>query len=139
MARVVGCFKRHAPDTYSECYRLVLPLRTALRLFQRRRSRAYNVLADVRKEEDVRSFSRRAFMKQAGMCLALSELLLSGEKMVHAIPLGLPIGCQTKPVRSMIEKDFPGILKQLAAAGFQSIEMCSRVGCADSGFGGLRM
>jgi len=77
-------------------------------------------------------------MKQAGMSFVLSELLLSGEKMVHANPLGLPIGCQTWPVRSMIEKDFPGILKQLAAAGFQSIEMCSPVGYADSGFGGLR-
>jgi sugar phosphate isomerase/epimerase len=38
----------------------------------------------------------------------------------------------------MIAKDFPGTLKQLAAAGFQSIEMCSPVGYADSGFGGLR-
>src|SRR3569833_2358056 len=72
------------------------------------------------------------------MCLALSELQLSGEKMLHAIPLGLPIGCQTWPVRSMIAKDFPGTLKQLAAAGFQSIEMCSPVGYADSGFGGLK-
>jgi sugar phosphate isomerase/epimerase len=72
------------------------------------------------------------------MCVAFGELLLSGEKMVHANPLGLPIGCQTWPVRSMIAKDFPGTLKQLAAAGFQSIEMCSPVGYADSGFEGLR-
>jgi sugar phosphate isomerase/epimerase len=77
-------------------------------------------------------------MKQAGMCFAVSELLLSGEKMAHANPLGLSIGCQTWPVRSMIEKDFPATLKQLAAAGFQSIEMCSPVGYADSGFGGLK-
>jgi sugar phosphate isomerase/epimerase len=86
----------------------------------------------------VRTFSRRTFVKQAGMCVALSELLLSGEKLVFANPLGLPIGCQTWPVRSMIAKDFPETLKQLAAAGFQSIEMCSPVGYADSGFGGLR-
>jgi sugar phosphate isomerase/epimerase len=52
-------------------------------------------------------------------------------------PLGIPIGCQTWPVRSMIEKDFPGTLKQLAAAGFKTIEMCSPVGYSDSGFGGL--
>jgi sugar phosphate isomerase/epimerase len=38
----------------------------------------------------------------------------------------------------MIAKDFPGTLKQLASAGFQSIEMCSPVGYADSGFGDLR-
>jgi sugar phosphate isomerase/epimerase len=37
----------------------------------------------------------------------------------------------------MIAKDFPGTLKQLAAAGFQTIELCSPVGYADSGFAGL--
>jgi sugar phosphate isomerase/epimerase len=37
----------------------------------------------------------------------------------------------------MIANDFPGTLKELAASGFQSIEMCSPVGYADSGFGGL--
>lgn len=72
------------------------------------------------------------------MCVAFGELLLSGKNMLHADPLGLPIGCQTWPVRSMIAKDFPGTLKQLASAGFKSIEMCSPEGYADSGFGGLR-
>ena len=38
----------------------------------------------------------------------------------------------------MIAKDFPGTLRMLAAAGFQSIELCSPVGYADSGFGDLR-
>ena len=90
------------------------------------------------KEKQVRTISRRIFVKQAGMCVALGELLLSGEKMAYANPLGLPIGCQTWPVRNMIAKDFPGTLKQLADAGFQSIEMCSPVGYADMGFGGLR-
>jgi len=37
----------------------------------------------------------------------------------------------------MIAKDFPGTVKQLAGAGFQSIELCSPVGYADSGFAGL--
>jgi sugar phosphate isomerase/epimerase len=37
----------------------------------------------------------------------------------------------------MIAKDFPGTIKQLAAAGFQTIELCSPVGYADSGFAGL--
>ena len=63
-------------------------------------------------------------------------ILLSGE-MLRANPLGLPIGCQTWPVRDMIAKDFPGTLKTLAQAGFQSIELCSPVGYADSGFAGL--
>ena len=46
----------------------------------------------------------------------------------------MPIGCQTYPVRKSIAKDFPGTVKQLAAAGFTSIELCSPVGYADSGF-----
>jgi sugar phosphate isomerase/epimerase len=37
----------------------------------------------------------------------------------------------------MIAKDFPGTIKQLAAAGFQTIELCSPVGYSDSGFAGL--
>ncbi len=70
--------------------------------------------------------------------MALGELLLSTRNIVHADPLGLPIGCQTWPVRSMIAEDFPGTLRKLSAAGFQSIEMCSPVGYAGSGFAGLR-
>jgi sugar phosphate isomerase/epimerase len=49
----------------------------------------------------------------------------------------MPIGCQTWPVKEMIAKDFPGTLKQLSDAGFQSIELCSPVGYAEYGFGGL--
>jgi sugar phosphate isomerase/epimerase len=37
----------------------------------------------------------------------------------------------------MIAKDFRGALKELSAAGFQTIELCSPVGYADSGFAGL--
>lgn len=58
--------------------------------------------------------------------------------MMHAQPFGLPVGCQTWPGRQMIAKDFPGTLKELAGSGFQPIELCSPVGSADSGFGGLR-
>src|SRR5437016_13469628 len=49
----------------------------------------------------------------------------------------MPIGFQTWPVRSMIAKNFPGTIKQLAEAGFQTLELCSPVGYADSGFAGL--
>ncbi len=62
---------------------------------------------------------------------------LWGADALRANPLGLPIGCQTYPVRAMIAKDFPGAIRQLAAAGFETIELCSPVGYADSGFGGL--
>jgi sugar phosphate isomerase/epimerase len=37
----------------------------------------------------------------------------------------------------MIAKDFPGTLQKLAGVGFQTIELCSPVGYADSGFAGL--
>jgi sugar phosphate isomerase/epimerase len=56
---------------------------------------------------------------------------------LQADPLGMPIGCQTYPVRKAIGQDFPGTLKVLAAAGFQRIELCSPTGYADSGFGSL--
>jgi sugar phosphate isomerase/epimerase len=54
-----------------------------------------------------------------------------------ANPLGMPIGCQTWPVRELIAKDFPGTIKLLADAGFQTIELCSPYGYSDAGFGGL--
>src|SRR5437764_11552281 len=82
------------------------------------------------------STSRRQFLKTA-TCGAAAGFLSASALKLNADPLGLPIGCQTWPVRNMIAKDFPGTIKQLAAAGFQSIELCSPVGYADSGFAGL--
>jgi sugar phosphate isomerase/epimerase len=83
------------------------------------------------------AISRRDFCKVAAAQSAAIGLISAGVLTVRANPLGMPIGCQTWPVREMIAKDFPGTLKQLAAAGFQSIELCSPVGYADEGFGGL--
>ena len=45
--------------------------------------------------------------------------------LLQANPLGLPIGCQTYPVRNEIAQDFPGTLKTLRAAGMETIELCS--------------
>ena len=81
--------------------------------------------------------SRREFIRTAASTTLLSAAATSGARLLRADPLGLPIGCQTWPVRAMIAKDFRGTLKELAAAGFQTIELCSPVGYADSGFGGL--
>jgi sugar phosphate isomerase/epimerase len=80
---------------------------------------------------------RREFLKAAVTTAAATSLLASTAFELRANPLGLPIGCQTWPVREGIAKDFPGTIKQLAAAGFQNIELCSPVGYDDSGFGGL--
>jgi len=81
--------------------------------------------------------SRREFVKNATTYAAAVNFLSAGVLELHANPLGLPIGCQTWPVREMITKDFPGTIKILANTGFQMIELCSPVGYADSGFAGL--
>jgi len=51
--------------------------------------------------------------------------------MAFANPLGLPIGCQTYPVRKTINSDFEGTMKGLSAAGFTAIELCSPYGYSD--------
>ncbi|MDR3703453.1 MAG: sugar phosphate isomerase/epimerase [Candidatus Sulfopaludibacter sp.] len=73
--------------------------------------------------------NRREFLAGAVAAAAAARAI--------AGPLGLPIGCQTYPVRDSIGKDFDGTLKELAAAGFQTIEMCSPPGYATSGYGPL--
>ena len=78
--------------------------------------------------------SRREFMKNTGA----AGILAAGMSGLRANPLGLPIGCQTWPVREMIKKDFPGTIKVLAGDGFQMVELCSPWGYADSGFKGLQ-
>jgi len=81
--------------------------------------------------------SRREFLKNAATYTAAAGFFSAGAIELRANPLGMPIGCQTWPVREMIAKDFPGAIKQLAAAGFQTIELCSPGGYAEFGFGGL--
>jgi sugar phosphate isomerase/epimerase len=83
------------------------------------------------------AISRREFLQSAATCAAAAGLASAGTLKLRANPLGMPIGCQTWPVRKMIAQDFPGTLKQLSAAGFQTIELCSPVGYADEGFAGL--
>jgi len=83
------------------------------------------------------SLSRRDFCKIAAGNAVAAGLFSAGVMKLKADPLGLPIGCQTWPVRDLIAKDFPGTIKQLAAAGFQTIELCSPIGYSDSGFAGL--
>jgi sugar phosphate isomerase/epimerase len=83
------------------------------------------------------AISRREFFKDAATGAAVAGILSAGARELRANPLGMPIGCQTYPVGAMIAKDFPGTIKQLAEAGFQTIELCSPVGYADSGFAGI--
>ena len=81
--------------------------------------------------------SRRNFIRTTASSAALTALASTAGRTIHADPLGMPIGCQTWPVRASIATDFRGTLAELAAAGFQSVELCSPVGYADSGFAKL--
>src|SRR5712692_3382294 len=91
----------------------------------------------VIQEVSMPAISRREFLKYSATNAAAAGLLSVGALELRANPLGMPIGCQTWAVREMIAKDFPGTIKQLAEAGFQSIELCSPVGYAEFGFAGL--
>jgi len=64
-----------------------------------------------------------------GMAVAARELA--------ANPLGLPLGCQTYPLWKSVGEDFAGTLQQIAAGGYQMIEMCSPPGYQNAGFGPL--
>lgn len=81
--------------------------------------------------------SRREFVKNVATNAVAAGFLSAGALELRGNPLGMPIGCQTWPVRTMIDKDFPGTIKQLADAGFQTIELCSPAGYKENGFGGL--
>jgi sugar phosphate isomerase/epimerase len=85
----------------------------------------------------MRAISRREFVGSASAALATAALVAADADRLSGYPLGMPIGCQTWPVRAMIAQDFRGAIKRLSAIGFKSVELCSPVGYADDGFGGL--
>ena len=76
--------------------------------------------------------SRRQFLYGSAMGIAAAAAME-----LKADPLGMPLGCQTYPLRESIGKDFEGTLKQIAAGGYRMIEMCSPPGYEKSGFGPL--
>ena len=73
------------------------------------------------------TMNRRMFL----MGGAAASALLYGSRCLSADPLGLPIGCQTYPVRKSIGTDFAGTMRGLRAAGFTQIELCSPYGYDD--------
>lgn len=81
--------------------------------------------------------SRREFFKTVAANATALGAVSAGALDLTANPLGLPIGCQTYPVRRMIAKDFPGTIKTLAGAGFETVELCSPWGYTRAGFGDL--
>jgi len=80
--------------------------------------------------------SRREFLQTTAAGTALSAVVANAP-CLRANPLGMPIGCQTYPIRMQIGQDPVTAFKQLADAGFQTIELCSPIGYATNGFGSL--
>lgn len=86
----------------------------------------------------MKHLNRRKFLVNAAKGVA-------GAMVVSQLPNQLPtaanavnpIGFQTFPIRQMIEKDFAGALKMMAAMGYRSVEMCSPQGYATMGFAPL--
>ncbi|MCX6928569.1 MAG: sugar phosphate isomerase/epimerase [Verrucomicrobia bacterium] len=54
-------------------------------------------------------------------------LLVASAAKLAANPLGLPIGSQVWPLRSML-KDFPAFVKMMAGIGVTRLELCSPIG-----------
>src|SRR4051812_19278132 len=71
--------------------------------------------------------SRRNFMKKAVISSGAAGVLAASASKLSATPLGLPIGSQVWPTRSML-KDFPAYVKRMAGIGVTRLELCSPVG-----------
>jgi sugar phosphate isomerase/epimerase len=78
------------------------------------------------------ALSRRQFLKRAAADATMAALLANRSALLGAAPLGLPIGSQTYPHRSMIkEGNFAGLARLLSEIGVQSVELCSPLGYAE--------
>src|SRR5207247_7360249 len=71
--------------------------------------------------------SRRKFMEKAVISSGAAGFLAASASNLSAAPLGLPIGSQVWPTRSMI-KDFRAYVKMMADIGVTRLELCSPVG-----------
>jgi sugar phosphate isomerase/epimerase len=66
-------------------------------------------------------------MKRAAISTGVAGLVVSGAPELRANPLGLPIGCQVYPLRSML-KDLPAFARAMAEIGVTRLELCSPIG-----------
>jgi sugar phosphate isomerase/epimerase len=83
------------------------------------------------------TISRRRFLGRSALTVVAGACLGPLTKQLWAEPLGLPIGCQLYPVGKQISQDFEGTLRQLAAIGYRTIELCSPPSYEKSGFAPL--
>jgi sugar phosphate isomerase/epimerase len=73
------------------------------------------------------AISRREFIERAVVLSGLGGIMFANSAEVSANPLGLPIGCQVWPLRSML-KDFPTFVQTIAKIGVTRLELCSPLG-----------
>jgi sugar phosphate isomerase/epimerase len=73
------------------------------------------------------SITRRELLERVAAGSVVAGFLMSDEAELSANPLGLPIGCQVYPMRSML-KDLPAFVKMLAGIGVTRLELCSPIG-----------
>ena len=71
--------------------------------------------------------SRREFLERAAAVGAVTALVGGNTEDIKANPLGLPIGSQIYPFRSIL-KDFPKFVKMMAGIGVTRLELCSPIG-----------
>lgn len=73
------------------------------------------------------AISRREFMERTAVFSGMAGFLTTSAVDLKAGPLGLPIGSQVYPLRSML-KDFPAFVKMIADIGVTRLELCSPIG-----------
>jgi len=71
--------------------------------------------------------SRRQFTKRVAIGSGAAGWLVASAAKLAANPLGLPIGSQVWPLRSML-KDFPAFARMMAGIGVTRLELCSPIG-----------
>jgi sugar phosphate isomerase/epimerase len=82
----------------------------------------------IREGEGVMAeMSRREFLEDAVVGSAVAGLVGANAVTLRASPLGLPIGSQVYPLRTML-KDFPAFIKMIADVGVTRLELCSPIG-----------
>ena len=73
------------------------------------------------------AMSRRQFTKRVAIGSGAAGWLVASAAKLAANPLGLPIGSQVWPLRSML-KDFPAFARMMAGIGVTRLELCSPIG-----------
>jgi sugar phosphate isomerase/epimerase len=89
----------------------------------------------------MKKVTRRDFLGKSAIGLGAAFI---ATRLPHEIDLNifspaakLKIGFQSWTIREALAKDFPGTLKEMAAMGYESIEMCSPPGYQFAGFAPL--